>query len=115
MLAAALPPLLLAPRTQHTALARLLTHVQAVAASEAITASPPAFLAYIHVLTAVPFVCAVPSSQAVAASEAITASPSAFLAYIHVLTALAAGEKGARSMYLQVRRPAALAASAWYN
>lgn len=34
--------------------------------------------------------------------QAITASPSAFLAYLHVLTALASGDKGARSMYLQV-------------
>ncbi len=33
--------------------------------------------------------------------QAITASPSAFLAYLQVLTALAAGDKGARSMYLQ--------------
>ena len=41
--------------------------------------------------------------EAVAASDAIAASPSAFLAYLAVLTALAAGEKGARSMYLQVR------------
>lgn len=40
--------------------------------------------------------------ESVASSQAISASPSAFLAYLNVLTALAAGEKGARSMYLQV-------------
>ena len=39
--------------------------------------------------------------EQVAASPAITAAPSAFLSYLEVLTALAAGERGARSMYLQ--------------
>ena len=39
--------------------------------------------------------------EGVASSGAISASPSAFQAYLEVLTALAAGERGARSMYLQ--------------
>lgn len=45
-----------------------------------------------------------PTSSALSCNpQAITASPSAFLAYLQVLTALASGEKGARSMYMQVR------------
>ena len=39
--------------------------------------------------------------EGVASSGTISASPSAFQAYLEVLTALAAGERGARSMYLQ--------------
>lgn len=46
-----------------------------------------------------PFVCSLSQCPP---WQAITASPSAFLAYLHVLTALASGDKGARSMFLQV-------------
>lgn len=36
--------------------------------------------------------------------QALQQAPSVFVAYMDVLTALAAGEKGARAMYQQVRR-----------
>lgn len=41
--------------------------------------------------------------ESVAGSPALLASPSVFVAYLEVLTALASGEKGARSMYMQLR------------
>ncbi|KAL4853554.1 Nuclear pore complex protein NUP205 [Chlorella vulgaris] len=41
--------------------------------------------------------------EEVAASDVIGASPSVFLAFVAVLTSLSSGEKGARSMYLQLR------------
>ncbi|KAL4441042.1 hypothetical protein ABPG77_010473 [Micractinium sp. CCAP 211/92] len=41
--------------------------------------------------------------EGVAGSAVLASSPSSFLAYLEVLTALASGEKGARSMYMQLR------------
>ena len=47
------------------------------------------------------------------ALQVLSASPSAFLAYVEVLTALAAGERGARSMFAQLRAENSFMVVSW--